>query len=98
MQLTLAGKIYKYIRSKTKVNYGYHLTPTDDKDGVIAVEKTLLGKIELDTNIHEMLHACADFGHEEWVNQTAREIAAALWQLGYRKNDESIKTSKATSK
>lgn len=87
------GKKHIYIRSRTKL-YGYHLTPVDKKPGVIAVEKNLKGRIELDTNIHEMLHACGEFAGEEWINQTASEIAAALWQLGYRKHEVSKKQKK----
>lgn len=100
-KLVLGGKPHKYVRSKKlKSIYGYHIAyvPGNKRSGIIAVEKGLTGKIELDTNIHEMLHACAHFGAEEWVDTTAREIAEALWQLGYRKIDEITKTPEKNSK
>lgn len=86
---TFAGKKHRYIRSKKLSNlYGYHIQADDDRPGIVAVEKKLTGRMELDTNIHEMLHACAPFSNEEWVLQTARDIAKALWELGYRKTNE----------
>ena len=43
------------------------------------------GVRELDTYIHEFLH-CADWSKdEEWVKTTAKDIANALWKLGYRR-------------
>jgi len=88
-KIILGGKPHKYVRSKKLPNhYGYHLQAVNGKPGIIAVEKGLKGKIELDTHIHEMLHACAEIANEEWVNTTAKEIATALWEIGYRKIDE----------
>lgn len=42
---------------------------------------------ELDTIIHEGLHACTEL-EEEAVNETARDVAWLLWRLGWRKEDD----------
>lgn len=42
---------------------------------------------ELDTVIHECLHAVDWHRDEEWVHQVATDIAAVLWKLGYRKTE-----------
>jgi len=82
------GITYRYIRSNTKLD-GYCKKPNMPKHRrIIAINKQLKGKKELDTNIHEMLHACGWSLDEEWVRDTATDIANALWELGYRKNAE----------
>lgn len=43
------------------------------------------GKRELDTLIHEMLHAAHPKMIEKEVHDTARDIAKVLWKWGYRK-------------
>ena len=42
---------------------------------------------ELDTFIHEALHACAWDLNEDAVSQTATDIAKFLWRLGYRRTE-----------
>jgi len=91
----LDGKPHKYIRSRTEGNHGYHITPEEGKLGIIAVHKKTRGRKELDTLIHEMLHACGQWADESWVAQTAEDISKALWQLGYRKNEGNQKPKKA---
>ena len=50
------------------------------------VRASLEGEQELDILLHEMLHASAyHVLAEEFVTQTATDIAHALWKLGYRK-------------
>jgi hypothetical protein len=39
---------------------------------------------ELDTIIHESLHACCWDLDEEAVHESARDIARILWRLGWR--------------
>ncbi len=85
------GIDYRYIRSRTK-DYGYCKKPkTIEEEGVIGVSSKIKGKKELEINIHEFLHACGWFADEEWILMSGRDIATALWELGYRK-DESAKT------
>lgn len=54
----------------------------------ILVDKSLRGERRLDVLIHEMLHAHHRAMSEEAVAQTATDIAAVLWQLGYRGVDD----------
>jgi len=57
---------------------------TDTKFWIILM-RDLNKKIGLETAIHESLHACSWKTEEEKVEQTARDIARFLWNLGYRK-------------
>lgn len=87
------GKEYKYVRSrKLKDKSGYCSNPSfKKKRRIISVAADLKDKDELEINIHEFMHACGWFADEEWIDESASDIAAALWELGYRK-DESKKT------
>jgi len=58
----------------------------DQPDKCIHIRKGLRGKQELDTLIHEMLHAALWDLDETAINDTAHDIALALWRIGYRKN------------
>ena len=42
---------------------------------------------ELDTIIHECLHATDWHKDESWVTEVSADIAAVLWKLGYRKTE-----------
>lgn len=57
---------------------------TDTKFWII-LERDLSKRIGLETAIHEALHACSWKTEEEKVEQTAKDIARFLWNLGYRK-------------
>lgn len=90
MKMTFNDVIYRYLRSnKTKLD-GYCKGPhLEEEKRLIVVHKSLVGKKELEINIHEMLHACLfDLADEEWIKNRGRELGDALWRLGYRKNDE----------
>lgn len=50
--------------------------------------RTTLGedpKNELETYIHECLHACHFDHSEDCVHEAARDISKFLWRLGYRR-------------
>lgn len=51
----------------------------------ITVCTSVKGIDELDTLIHECLHACQGFASEEHVAEVATTVAGMLWNLGYRK-------------
>lgn len=53
----------------------------------IDIAERLRGQQELDTVIHEGLHACITDMSEEAVTETASGIAAWLWAEGWRKVD-----------
>ena len=96
MNFKFHGVDFRYIRSNKLKNLGYcknPKTPTKDKR-IISVSSKLEGKKELEINIHEFLHACGWFADEEWIVDSAKDIAEALWELGYRKTNESEKTEK----
>lgn len=51
---------------------------------LIRVRKSLRGIERLETLIHEMIHAEGWHIDEEFVERAAADMAAVLWQLGYR--------------
>lgn len=53
----------------------------------IRVEKKLEGEQRLEILIHEMLHACYWDMDEAAVEESSRDIAKILWELGYRDAD-----------
>jgi len=40
---------------------------------------------ELDVILHESVHACMPYLHEDEVNESATDLARLLWKLGWRK-------------
>lgn len=99
MKIYLNGKYYTYLPDSKTENYGYCSGP-DAKKRFIAIGKkgNQTPKTRLDTEIHEMLHAAHWPAAEWWVSRTAKEIADALWKLGYRKINEGRKTPKKKGK
>lgn len=55
------------------------------KNKQIRINKNLRDIALLDTLIHEMLHAADWQRDEEWIEETAEDIARILTKLGYRK-------------
>ena len=57
----------------------------------ILIDKRLKGVEELEVSIHEMLHALAfKMFDEEWVFDSAIDLAKALYELGWRKGEEDV--------
>jgi hypothetical protein len=54
----------------------------------IRVLKSQADKEELETLIHEGLHACDWHKDEEWVEDAARDIARFVYAQGWRRNRE----------
>ena len=46
------------------------------------------GQHDLDTLIHEALHACMSDAGEDAVTETASDITRFLWRLGWRKDPD----------
>lgn len=69
-----------------------NLGPLGDCDPIgapkkeIRIRSNLKDQEELEIYIHEMLHAANWHLAEEFVEECARDIARALWRLGYRKS------------
>lgn len=53
--------------------------------GTVTIDSGLEGKDELDTLIHEGLHALDPDASEDHVTNTARLVADLLWRQGYRR-------------
>ena len=84
MKLKFRGKAYSYLRKSIK-DFGSCDNPKDYAKEIV-VRKNMDEKEELDTNIHEFLHACFWDLTEEAITESAKDITEALWKLGYRKN------------
>ncbi len=72
------------------------LSRTEDYEGLCVYDEHLLfapwaGKTlrDLDTVIHEILHACTEL-NEEAVKETAASIARVLWDDGWRRDNKPV--------
>lgn len=54
----------------------------------IRIRADLRGAAELETLLHEMLHACNWTADEDHVSDSAADMAGVLWRLGYRRTGE----------
>lgn len=96
MKLRLMGKVYSLFYhdkpiprglNKRAVYAGFCEPPWRKKPRIV-IRTNMKEKQELETLIHEMLHAC-DFAKTEWwIEEAGHDIATALWKLGWRKNEE----------
>jgi hypothetical protein len=66
-------------------NLGQDAGQCDYGDKVIRIALGQTPKDELDTVVHELLHAAYPDLDEPAVHQTAEGISGVLWRLGYRK-------------
>jgi hypothetical protein len=86
MIIQIRGKRWKFVREYIKGALGT-CDSRETKGKKIRVRPSLRGQTELDTIIHELLHASAwDVLDESFVDQTATDIARALYKIGYRKS------------
>lgn len=87
MKAVLRGVKYTVSRRRAPKWEGYDGQTTDPKgpSPLLWVKPALKGKEELETILHEALHACYWDLDEEAVGETAQDVAALLWQMGYRK-------------
>ena len=85
MRIKVGGKYWDLIFSKMKGDYLGKCDAPHIPQKKIKISKDIEGKEELDTLLHELLHAADWWKDEEWVEQTADEIATVLWRLGWRK-------------
>jgi len=54
------------------------------KGGLIRIDGSATDRIRMETEIHEIMHACLWDLDEAAVSETARDMAKALWKIGYR--------------
>jgi hypothetical protein len=84
--VSLRGKRYK-IQKTGKISSNLWAYCTDPKftNRLIKIHKILENYEELETLIHEMLHACFWDLDEEVISEVGRDLSKALWKMGYRK-------------
>lgn len=90
MTITLLGIEWelRFTRLRGR-NDGYcHPPHNDDANRRILIHDRLKPKRELEVTIHEMLHAIDWHKDEAWVKQSGKDIAEAMWRLGYRRVKE----------
>lgn len=84
-RFTFRGRPYTwyYVRRMPK-GYGSSVGLLSRDTSTIRISSKIDGELRLDTEIHEMLHACLPDIDEEAVNETATDLARTLWAMGYR--------------
>ena len=80
---TFAGRLYS-VRSQAGLRPP-DLAECDHEARVMRVPVDGDTLAELDWIIHESLHACHPYLHEEAVDRAATSVARLLWRLGWRK-------------
>ncbi len=80
---TLGGRRYRITRRLDKVYDG--LVDVLGPVWGMNVDPRLQGKSELETFIHEALHAQAPSRGESAIDARAKELTRLLWRLGYRR-------------
>lgn len=83
MKLKVRGKVWSFERARLKDADGLCDSP-DTPGKRIRVDSRLHGERELEVIIHEIMHAAHWDLAEEAVDEASRDIARALWRLGYR--------------
>lgn len=86
MRVKLCGKYWTLRRTTLHLNAGECDAPAI-RNKEIRVDKRLQGHDELETLIHEMMHATDWRADEEHITEAAKDIAAVLWRLGYRRSE-----------
>jgi len=89
MHVELRGKKYKLERRK-KLPEGFDgfCWAPHHKRPKIETRKGLRGKTELLVYIHEMLHALEWSWNERRIENRSKDLAEALWKIGYRSKEE----------
>ena len=82
--VTIRGKRWRVVDSNIRPmeELGYCTHPDLDREIAVPVDGDT--ESELDTIIHECLHACQWDLSEEAIDETACSVARVLWRLGWR--------------
>jgi len=86
MMIRLRGKVWRLAYYRLKKDWG-KCDPPFVKNKKIIINPDTKGEKLLETYIHEMLHGCFWDMDEEAIYESSRDIARALWRLGYRRNE-----------
>jgi hypothetical protein len=84
--ITIRGRRYRLRYKRLPANEYGRCDAPDTPDKCIDIRKGIKGRQELDTLIHEMLHAAFWDMDEDAIHDAAHDIALALWRIGYRKH------------
>jgi hypothetical protein len=85
IHVTILGKRWRLRFTKLARGTDGECDAPTDPDKEIRIAQGLGEKTQLETLIHEALHA-ADWSKDEaWVEQVGCDIARLLWRLGYRR-------------
>ena len=82
---TFWGKKYRIIESPSQAGGLCDAPWVDTKELTVPVEGS--DKYDLELNIHEAMHACFWDLSEDAVTEGAKDVAAFLWRLGWRKSE-----------
>lgn len=85
MKVRIRGKMWdlSFVRTPNDVDGLCDAPTTPGKR--IRISHALKGEAQLDTTVHELLHAAHWDIDEPAIEQTAADIARVLWRLGYRR-------------
>ena len=91
MIITILKKRWRILRPRRIQHNGEpqhgDCDPPDKPNKAIRVVSTVRDRVELETFLHEMLHASDWTKDESWVEDVAYDISKALWRLGYRRSE-----------
>jgi hypothetical protein len=87
MKFSFRGNTYKILQKKLKGLWGNTDSP-NTPNAKMRFNPDQDGKQLLNTLIHEPLHACLWDLDEDAVRETADDISAFLWKMGYRRTGE----------
>lgn len=93
MRVKIRGRYWNLLFKPLRGCWG-QCSPATDRPREILISEKASGMTELDTIVHEILHAA--FPHaddkdldekEPWINELGSDVARILWRLGYRRTD-----------
>lgn len=87
MRVKIDGVVFdfRYVLRVDKNNAWGHIDPPQFKKRRILIKEGLEPVDELNTIIHEFLHAIDWNKDEQWVDERSLELAKLLLRLGYEK-------------
>lgn len=86
---SLRGKLWRVLRTGKTLESGADGSCSRSK-ATIRVRKKLNGRRELETYLHEALHACFWDLDEEGISEAAQDISKMLRKLGYRRKPDIV--------
>jgi hypothetical protein len=87
MRVKILRRWWELKFSPNMKEHGY-CDPPDQKGKAIRVASELRGCKRLEILLHEMLHAADWTKDEEWVRDTAHDLARVLDRLGYTDGED----------